>query len=230
MEMRVTLGSKTRRVGHDDGYTPVPHPFGYELSGLGETWQGPLFLGVFGTVWLVGTGFALLAVRREGVGAFVFVAVAAVVILLLIFLATGKTVSARLKWESSRLILEEWPLAIGSSTVVWFGRPLAKSTTTPRPRDARLILRESATYRVGTDTRTATSDLLKVPLSLTDRSMDGISGYETELVIPPDGPPTIQLDSNLVEWIVEFELDAPRAPATTSRFTVLVSPEIAATP
>ena len=110
MEMRITRGRKTRRAGHDDGYSPVPHPFGYKLSGIGEAWQGPLFLGMFGTVWLVGTGFALLAVRREGVGAFVFVGVVAVVILLLIFLATGKMVSTRLKWESSRLILEEWPL------------------------------------------------------------------------------------------------------------------------
>ncbi len=124
MEMRITRGRKSRRVGHDDGYTPVAHPLGFEVGGVGEAWQGPLFLGMFGAFWVVGTVFALIVVRPEGSGAFLIVALVSGVTWLLLFWVVGRVLAVRWKWESSRLILEQWPLAIGDSTVVWFGRPL----------------------------------------------------------------------------------------------------------
>lgn len=228
MELRVTTGRRSRRAGHDQGYTPVPHPLGHELRGIGEGWHLVAFLAIFVVVFGgVTTIVFVVAMGDGGPPAWYFVVAGGLVVALLAW-TLRRIVRVRRAWEPSRLILDEWPLLIGGSASAWFTRPRERDTSTPQPSTARLVLRESATYRVGTDTRVATEDVLDVPLTLTPRTFDGIDGFATTLTIPDEGPPTIQLDSNLVEWLVIVDLEAPGAPAVTSTFTVLVAPRRAA--
>jgi hypothetical protein len=224
MELRVTTGRRSRRAGHDKGYTPSPHPLGHELRGVGEGWQGPVFLAVFVLAFGAAAVVSLVIALGEGATPAWYFAVAFGLVELLLMTMFAKMVRVRRSWEESRLILDTWPLLIGGSAKAWFARPREDTRSTPRPAAARLVLRETATYQVGTDTRTVTDDAQTFPLTLERGAVDGIDGFHTTITIPPDGPPTIQLDSNLVEWIMEVEFDEDAGPGTGSRFTVLVAP------
>lgn len=227
MELRVVSGRTSRRAGHDAGYSPTPHPLGHRLPGLGESWHGIAFLAMFVVVFGI-TGVVLLVIATVN-DAFPLLIVVAVLtpIIVLLTVMFSKLVRVRRAWQPSRLILSDWPLLLGGTTRAWFARPPSGAGATPPPASARLVLRESATYDVGTSTRTATHDVRTIPLGFTPAEVDGTGGFWLELRIPADGAPTIQLGSNLVEWIVEVDLESTGRPSTTSRFTVLVAPRLA---
>lgn len=222
------MGRRTRRAGHDVGYSPMHTGRGYELASPNETGANIGFTLLFAVIWTAAiVGMTVVALVVQETLLWVFVAVFWLSEFLVIAMV-GKVVAVRRAWSASRLIIDTWPLELGSTASAWFARPLAKTSETPLPASARLILRESATYRVGTDTRTATEDVWSTDLALNPETIEGVAGYRFGFTVDKGAPPTIQLDANLLEWILEFDLSGHDAPETCSLFTILVAPRVRA--
>jgi hypothetical protein len=91
---------------------------------------------------------------------------------------------------------------------------------------ASLISRETVTYRRGTDTETVNHDARRTPLPVTmDDHPQAVAG-RIQVVIPSDWPPTIALNHNKVQTVVEVLVNAPGLPEDRSTFTVPVRPAL----
>lgn len=91
---------------------------------------------------------------------------------------------------------------------------------------ASLISRETVTYRRGTDTETVHHDGRRTPLPVTmDDHPQAVAG-RIQVVIPKDWPPTITLNHNKVQTVVEILVHAPGLPEDRSNFTVPVRPAL----
>ena len=226
MPIRVTRGGKTRRLGHDDAYTPTPVADGFQLStGVGR-FAGAKFLALFVVLW---TGFSSLFVFIGlGVGEPVMAAFGGLFVLVGLAVAVGLVRSIRVgkAWEAAIAVLDRWPVRMGEAARGWFHQTATADRSMADRVTATLVLRESATYRVGTDTRTATEDVARVPLVLEPEERDGRVGFGFTIAIPGEGPPTIDLPRNLVEWLIEFDVSETGSPDTSALFPVRVAAEV----
>ncbi|MBT8207183.1 MAG: hypothetical protein KJO18_02820, partial [Acidimicrobiia bacterium] len=214
-------------MGHDKGYTPTETACAFELAAPEETPSATIEFAAFALIWSAVTiGLGVFAFLQDQPILWVFCGVFALFDLVIVG-AVYKRIAIAAKWQDSKLVLNDWPLQMGATSRGWFVRPLDDETVTPQPLAGRLVVRETAVYQVGTDTRTAEEDLQTTALVMEPEERNGIVGYRFDLVV--DGPPTIQLDNNLVEWIVEIDVDHPNAPAAESIFTILVEPRLADT-
>ncbi len=97
-----------------------------------------------------------------------------------------------------------------------------------REMTASLICRETVTYRRGTDTETVHHEARRIPLPVTlDDHPQAVAG-RVQVVVPVDWPPTIVLNHNKVQTVVEVLVNAPGLPEDRSSFTVLVRPALRA--
>lgn len=225
--MRVITGRTSRRSGHNHAYTPTQTVDGYTLQSSNDGPVGLVVFGVFSVVWLVVT--VGLGAIGWATGEWIpkVMAVFFGLFLLPLLLGLKSSWSVLQGWNEGTLHLAEWPMMIGGTQTAWFSRTSKRTGDLPSLVTGQLILRESATYQVGTDTRTATEDVTTIDLELIPAERSGVAGFEFELTIPGDGPSTIELGRNLVEWLVEFTVDDPDAPETTSLFLIRVLPEVA---
>lgn len=91
-----------------------------------------------------------------------------------------------------------------------------------------LVGRESATYRVGTDSRTDTAVFHRVRLLEHSLEHGGAARFPAqgtlEVSIPADGVPSFDAPNNKIEWIVEVRGDIPRWPDISYDFRLPVGP------
>lgn len=112
-----------------------------------------------------------------------------------------------LRWEPTELHFDEWPLALGSTNTARVRRrskrPLADATV---PLKILLTCAEEARYTVGTDTHTATAEVVNHSSTAEATLDDGVLTASFDVTIPVDaGGPTLDLSNNKVRWYVEFE-------------------------
>lgn len=145
---------------------------------------------------------------------------------LLIILAMIRQARIVSRWRPGRLIFSEWPLEIGGSHQARYVRESRGGPIGTLNRiEARLELAEVVRYTVGTDTETDKEVVMTVPLE----SAGGVHGDRIEATldveIPGDGPPSLDLNNNRVEWWVILELDLSDAIDDDSRFKIQVATE-----
>ncbi|HUG83008.1 MAG TPA: hypothetical protein VMM13_00505 [Euzebya sp.] len=93
-----------------------------------------------------------------------------------------------------------------SSTVpAQFQRRIKRGSREVRSLTARMVLREWVRYTVGTDTRTATHDLVQHPVPI--RWVPHPQGVAGELDLQfPVYPPTFEASNNKVRWLLIVEV------------------------
>lgn len=227
MEMRVTRRGRTRRVGHEAAYTPIVVSDGYELrTGVGR-FAGAKFLALFAVVWIAFS--SVFVVVGLVAGEIVMAAFGGLFVLVGLGITTAfvKSVRVARAWGDPLVVIDRWPVRLGEEATAWFHRTAHRDGSMADTVAARLVLRESATYRVGTDTRTATEDVVTVPLATEWRERNGTSGVHFTFRIPDEGPPTIELPRNVVEWLLVFDTTEAGAPATSALFPIRVAAEVA---
>ena len=129
-----------------------------------------------------------------------------------------------------------WPLTPGAPAEVRFTQHLKRSFA-PRELRAELTCKESATYDVGTESRTDTATRLNTHLPPVDLTGGGSRGrYEParsdparravtavwNLDLPPDLPPSLEVRRNAVAWTLEITLVIDRRPDVTTTFALHV--------
>ncbi len=209
-------------------------PDGFVLRDVGDTPAAALatmgFAGIFmliplvvGIIILFGTrsqGSAFPAVIGFGMaGVFLLVGAA-------IFTAAFGKLRITRQWEPGELISPIWPVPLGTPVDVRFRRLARRADPTGVDLTGRLVLRESVTFRQGTDTRTVTEDVAVFPLDVTMQlsNAPGVAAAFT-VTVPADAPPSFELEHNRLQWWVELE---PVADGDDSRFKLWVRPEVTA--
>ncbi len=131
------------------------------------------------------------------------------------------------RWDSPEIHIASHPLALGEPTTVQYVRRRAHGTIAggTGPVQFRLRCNESATYTVGTDTRTDTSTVYDETWTA-EGSFAGQSFLaELEIAIPMHaGAPTFDSGNNEVSW--ELEVNPERAPIP--RFSASFTLDVAA--
>ncbi len=214
-------------MGHDASYEPQRVADGWELTTGVKRWTPVLLTGAFAVVWTIVTLVLVAIGLRQGGFVLLAFAAAFAVADILVWVAFVKAYRVGKEWGDAVLVLSKWPVRLGETTHGWFHRTALGDNSMADHVTARLILRESATYRVGTDTKTATEDVATVPLEVIPQEREGRPGVAFEFTIPGEGPPTIELQWNLVEWLMIFNLSEAGAPDVVSTLPVRVAPEVA---
>jgi hypothetical protein len=93
----------------------------------------------------------------------------------------------------------------------------------------QLILRESATYRRGTDTVTVTHDHLIQNFELTDRHFESSESINQSFrwAIPRGAMHTFEASRNKLRWIIKVNVEMKGWPNYDDEFAVRVLPEVA---
>ncbi len=127
------------------------------------------------------------------------------------------------RWQPGRLAFAQWPLELGGSYTARFSRTARRGQIGMLQNiEARLELAEVVQYTVGTDTETDKEVVLTVPLEVTGGAYgDRIEG-SIDIEIPADGPPSVDLNHNKIEWWVIVDMDLSDAIDDDSRFKLAV--------
>ncbi len=145
-----------------------------------------------------------------------------------LLLVGGMTRQARIvsRWHPGKLSFSEWPLWPGGSFQARYVREARRGPVGALQRiDARLELAEVVRYTVGTDTETDKEIVMTLPLEITGDAMGERIEATIDVEIPNDGPPSLDLDNNRVEWWVIVDLDMADEIDDDSRFKVHVNAE-----
>lgn len=180
-------------------------PGGTTLVSEGDTGRAGTVLLVIGGVVLLGAAGMLLAAVGSGsiglgLGGLALGAVG------LLLLAAGLKERRKFTRLDPGLLDVAAPLFIlSSSTPCRFRRTVKHGSATPTDLRARLVLREWVRYTVGTDTRTATQDVLEVPVPITPvPDPFGVTGDLT--IHLPAYPPSFEAADNRVQWLLLVDL------------------------
>lgn len=201
---------------------------GYKLSSGVRRWTPVWLIGGFALVWTAATIVVLLLGISQGSAFLIVFATAFAVADAILLSSLWKIWRQTAAWDQGYVILDRWPLHLGETATGWFHRTALADNSMADRVNARLVLRESATYRVGTDTRTATEDVMSVPLATQFDTRDGLEGSAFTFTIPRAGPSTIELRWNLVEWLLVFDVSEDGAPDAQSTFPVRVQAKVVA--
>jgi D-lyxose ketol-isomerase len=119
------------------------------------------------------------------------------------------------------------PLRVGESFDVSF-QQRAKAPVHVQQVTAKLICREFATYRRGTDTTTVNHDVYEQKAMIAEEvaasSIQPIEGTAS-LTIPADGMHSFQASRNRIVWLLELKTVVDDWPDYTETFEVHVAPE-----
>ena len=184
-----------------------------------DTGKAVLGVGIVGLVF-GGVGVAIIVGAGSWFG-LVFAGFGLIIVLAL-------TRQARIvsRWRPGRLIFSEWPLQLGASYQARYVRESRRNPIGSLNRiEARVELAEVVRYTVGTDTETDKEVVMTTPLDITGGAYGDRIEATVEVEIPADGPPSLDLDNNRVEWWVIVELDLSDAIDDDSRFKVQVEAE-----
>ncbi len=200
----------------------TPEPRGSALTDTSDRTRA-VVLGIVGVVVVVVA--VLVAVNSDDSNVRLVVGAIALAVLAIGAWAVRKTMA----WHNPELFLPSSdPLRLGSESIARFRRR-ARRAGSARDATVRAVLTctESATYQVGTTSRTVTASLVKAPQSVTAYPRDEVLEVDITVVIGLfDGPPTMDLGNNSVRWELEVEIDAPHAPDDASSFPIVVAPEV----
>jgi hypothetical protein len=224
MRFEIRGAGASSHLGRDP-YAVTPVEDGYQLTGGNTTTQAVL-LGCLVVFWLVVSWvFVIIGVTTGGwpFALFGLLFVAVGIFMLVPLLRMIRVANA---WGPATIVIDRWPLRIGESARCWFAQTSRGGAAPAEAVTASLTLRESATYRSGTDTRTATEDVVSIPLSVGPQDRNGRPGFSLSFEIPEDGPPTIELPRNRVEWLLLITASRANAPQADSLFGVRVSAEV----
>lgn len=120
-----------------------------------------------------------------------------------------------------RLVIEGGPLAIGGTvTLVW---EVTGRVERLRRFSLKLVGKEEARYRRGTDTHTDTETFCEQTLYETTEPMAMRRGSVT-VAVPADTMHTFQAPNNKILWSLEVGADIPRWPDVADSYEVLVRP------
>lgn len=126
-------------------------------------------------------------------------------------------------WEPGALISPVWPIPLGQPVELHFRRIAKTADPSGLSLVGRLVLRESVTYRQGTDTRTVTEDVAAYPVDVSMLRSTGSSvDASMTLAIPPDAPPSFELKNNRLQWWLLLD---PVGEGDDSHFKLWVRPE-----
>lgn len=182
-----------------------------------------IFLVFYSAIWLSCSGFAFFAFvgNVAELPAKILTGLVVLIGLGLIVLTVKRIMVAR-KLAPPSLTLSQWPVRLGGRCKVRFERR-TKDGTKFTSVEGALVLVESATYRVGTDTRTVTKDVWSTPLVPRPAQGDAVRA-EWDLEPPVDGPPSFEAPRNRLRWEVRM-ISAYEGGQDDSSFEVLVLPE-----
>lgn len=192
---------------------------GWALSDRMDTGKALVAIGAFGLLF-GGVGVAIIVAAGSWFG-LLFAGFG-------LFMMIALTRQARVvsRWRPGRLIFSEWPLELGGRYQARYVREARRGPIGSMNRlDGRLELAEVVRYTVGTDTETDKEIVLTTPLEVTGGAYGDRIEATVEVEIPGDGPPSLDLDNNRVEWWVVLDLDMTDAIDDDSRFKLQVQAE-----
>lgn len=189
---------------------------GWEISDRMDTARQVAAVVLFGLLF-AGVG---LAVALAAETAFGWLFVAAGVFVMILPARQARIVSG---WHPGRLAFSIWPLDLGGRHPARFVRQRRRGTVGSMVRlEARLELAEVVRYTVGTDTETDKEIVLTQPLEITGGAYGDRIEATLEVAIPSDGPASLDLDHNRIEWWVIVEFEETNGTADDSRFKLHV--------
>lgn len=202
-------------------------PFG-NLAGQVHTFKGMLFFTVVwnGFIWTIAAFLwfsnedSIPIFAKVVVGLFMAVGVG-------LAFSTIKMGLARMKLEAPEVTVSVQPLRVGEPFDVSF-RQRAKGPVHVQHVTAKLICREFATYRRGTDTTTVTHDVHEqeavVVQEVAASSIQPIQG-SASLAIPADGMHSFHAARNRIVWLLEVQTAVDDWPDYRTTFELQVAPE-----
>ncbi len=133
---------------------------------------------------------------------------------------------ARLKLHPAKMVISRHPLHIGEEFTITFAQQ-SKGNVQINAVTAKLLCRESATYRRGTDTHTdrhnVHEDTFVVCEAGAADSFRDVTG-EITLRIPEDAMHSFEANRNSVVWVIETHTDVPNWPDYTQHFLLEILP------
>lgn len=190
-----------------------------------ESTQGPLktflFLCFFATFWNGITWFFVITMLRDGAGIFPLAFISIFVLLGLGVVAGAIRQFLAIFNPRVRASLRPGTPCLGAD--VQFAWTLEGSASRIRRFEVTVEGRETARYRQGTNTRTATSVFERIPVCETEDWRDMASGA-VGFTIPEFTMHSFQADNNRITWHVKVRGDIPRWPDMAEEFEIKVGP------
>ena len=134
---------------------------------------------------------------------------------------------ARMKLFPPQLVASVQPVHLGERFNIQF-QQRAKAPVHIDCVTAKLICRESATYRRGTDTTTVTRDVYEdVQEFAHDSAADSLNPIETALSfqVPDDGMHSFRADRNRIDWLLHVKTAVADWPDYAVTFELQVAPK-----
>jgi hypothetical protein len=146
---------------------------------------------------------------------------------LLVMIAAVKKLMAEAKLHPPEVTVSAQPLHLGEEFSGQFNQ-VAKSQATINNVSIKLVCRESATYRRGTDTTTVTHDVFSEEFTLSDlQDADALTGLKGDFHfrIPEDAMHSFTGNRNTIQWILETHTDVAGWPDYTCSLLLQVAPQ-----
>lgn len=125
---------------------------------------------------------------------------------------------------TTRVEIDEHPLRLGQSTAATL---VQSGPLRLRSLEVALVCEEIATFRQGTDTRTASVEVVRQPLFSKRRvevGPDEPLRYDFEILAPADGPHSFLSPNNEVRWSLEALIKTHGRDDTRRRFPICLFP------
>lgn len=128
-----------------------------------------------------------------------------------------------LKIRPPVVTIPETPLTPGQSFPFSYTQEVKKQIVV-EVGTIKFLCRESATYQVGTDTRTDTFDRIvaEVPIEGSTFGPGEPFNFTLELLVPPNAMPTFESMSNKIQWLVIVNLKIEKWPDVGETFSIPV--------
>jgi hypothetical protein len=207
------------------------------LSRSNARWQGCLVALIFAVAILciiVVAGSGLWPfIREDGQFRFSFALIIPLCVLL-IFVVVGlgfgikalRPFLSGLQVAAPELTISKETLRVGEAFTLSYRQRFKRSVDVDKIF-VGLVLRETARYRVGTDTRTVTHDHVVQRRDYAGRHYNAGQSFELqiEMQIPEDGMHTFSATNNKLHWHIAVEVEVSDWPNLEETFEINVLPE-----
>ncbi|MBI1903639.1 MAG: PH domain-containing protein [Planctomycetia bacterium] len=230
----LTLDDRTRRAAADADAGPiVPRPpatiFRRENVVLTPAASSGNWLGllIFAVIWngISWTIAVVIFTQEAGVCPILFISLF-LLVGLLAAAGTAAKMLAMSRFHPPVVTVSVQPLFLGEPFICQVVQRAKKLVQIDRI-NLKLICRESATYRSGTNTVTVNHDAWTAEAIVAEgATADPLRPIEAlhEWRIPPDGMHTFHAARNKIEWILRVHTDVPRWPDYTIDLPLVVAP------
>jgi hypothetical protein len=195
--------------------TSAHHIGGCALLAVALFWNG--------ITW--GVGIPLIVLIHPPWFLYAFMSIFALVGVGLLFAVVKKFLAAA-KLHRPRITVSMQPLLLGEEFTGRFEQ-MAKSHANINRVSVKLVCRETATYRAGTNTTTVHKDVLTEEAELPDlERADPITPLQGEFRfrIPDDAMHCFEASNNRIEWLIETHTDVQGWPDYKASFALAVAP------